>query len=77
MKMSNAEITDQIHKEIKTHSMVDLLKFIEEQSKVSVSDLLEKVIEEMNTELDARKDEPRPKRETQKKKKLSPRNSTK
>lgn len=38
----------------------DLLKFIEENEKANVVDVLEKAIEEMSKELEARKDEPRP-----------------
>jgi hypothetical protein len=72
MKMSNAEVVDHIHKEVKPKSMEKLLKFIKEHEKLDVTDVLEKAIEEMNTELEARKDEPRPKRNPEKKKRASP-----
>jgi hypothetical protein len=54
--------------------MEDLLKFIEENEKVSVTDVLEEAIEEMNKELEARKSEPRP---PKKKSPKSPRASSK
>lgn len=51
--------------------MEDLLKFIEENEKLSVVDVITEEIEEMNKELESRKNEPRP----PKTKKKSPRPS--
>ena len=56
--------------------MEKLFKFIKEHEKLDVTDVLEKAIEEMNTELEARKDEPRPKRNSEKKKKASPKRAS-
>lgn len=73
LKMTNAEVGDHIHKNVESKSVEGLLKFIEEHEKVSISDVLEKAIEEMNTELEARKDEPRPVRNKKRSTQTSPR----
>ena len=73
MKMTNAEVSSHVHKEIKSEVIEKLLKFIEDNEKANVIDVLEKAIEEMSKELEARKDEPRP----QRKKKSSPAASSK
>ena len=72
MKMTNAEVSSHVHKEIKPEVIEKLLKFIEDNEKANVIDVLEKAIEEMSKELEARKDEPRPQR-----KKKSPAASSK
>ena len=71
MKMTNAEVSSHVNKEIKPEVIDKLLKFIEENEKAHVIDDLEKAIEEMSKELEARKNEPRPQ------KKKSPRNAKK
>jgi ribosomal protein S7 len=72
MKMTNTEVSSHVHKEIKPEVIENLLKFIEDNEKANVIDVLEQAIEEMSKELEARKDEPRPP-----KKKKSPAASSK
>ena len=69
MTMTNVEVANHVHKDVSPKVMEDLLKFIEENEKACVVDVITEAIEEMNKELESRKNEPRP----PKAKKKSPR----
>ena len=72
MTMTNVEVASQVHKEVSSKVMEDLLKFIEENEKACVVDVISEAVEEMSKELESRKNEPRP----PKTKKKSPRVSS-
>mgnify|MGYP004548340739 FL=1 len=72
MTMTNVEVASHVHKEVSSKVMEDLLKFIEENEKACVVDVISEAVEEMSKELESRKNEPRP----PKTKKKSPRVSS-
>ena len=73
MTKTQAEVADLVHKDVSPKAMEDLLRFIEENEKACVVDVITKAVEEMSKEIESRKGEPRP----SKPKKKSPRASTK
>lgn len=71
MKVSKEEFDKELPEVLEEEVVTGVLKFIETHEKKSIVESFEKEIEDMSTEIEARRDEPRPKRTRR-----SPRNSS-